>query len=283
MLEYVYSGLSSYNYVANNPISYRDPDGHRICFATEQGEKDFNNAILYLQEHNALHYEKLKQLIDDPNIVIYLHTTDGGIINEFIERQSKEDCHCNTGSTHFNVKSAKWGDIHWNPKSASAYPIPNDVHAGPFFETYSPAIALLHEMIHAWLVFYNPKLERKLFLSASRDHTKPCASCREGFFSPLEQYIVDEFETPAARSIGEIKYGRFRYDNTIKYSVNNPRGTYLNPNGVSVTPMLLTPTPPTPEPQGSGVIEIQPDNSNNTEKKPVSPHQYDQSNSNGLP
>ena len=175
-----YSMLSSYNYVANNPIKLFDSDGKQIIVGIVDAETNKKTQVYYQEgkyykEGTTEEYTTKNVFLNEVKSSIeYLSNSEtaGALISEVgnsteINVTIKEISHMEIGNEN--------GNIEWNPVSGLQFKIDGK------WQEQTPALGLLHELCHTYFEQNKDKL---------------------GGGDP-DKWIIDKVETPVAKDLGE--------------------------------------------------------------------------------
>ncbi len=151
-----YPAWSPFNYVLGNPVLLIDPDGRSVDNiivgdqvwtpgATYKGDVDFGHQVF--EALNSLH-----ETIEAGNVSTKEAT--GNVIMDFVGEDAPDIIISETGPNQGSFTEEKGSQILWNSNA--------DVMVGDYGENtpgvLTSATQLAHEMGHAWLAVYSPKL-----------------------------------------------------------------------------------------------------------------------------
>ena len=221
-----YPSISSFAYVANNPIYYIDPDGRKIIIHYQvDGENRTHNYKYgssydgdnkYLNEvYSALNYI-IENDADFKNVIKTLAGDEIGDVNLFsnIKETNKLIDHPR-GASYFDSEGLNTGgaDIIWDSRKGVEFTNIKGLWSFITGKGYteegfvSPAEVLLHELGHA-----------KNFLKDSDQYMKDHDQHFSGFTNKEEYNVIRFIENPASRKLGRkvIRKGHYgSFYNTV--------------------------------------------------------------------
>jgi RHS repeat-associated protein len=164
-----YAGMSSYAYVANNPVKFVDPDGKRIKIGSTyySYEKDRNyDKIKNNFERNA--YKALDYLYSTKALEVTIgEGKDSQTIKvlDILINDKKNTIKIQEGKTNLH----KDGKISFNPSNGIAFfkdlenPYSRDGKNNPIanYGTNSPSSILAHELIHGYNSLYDKEFKSR--------------------------------------------------------------------------------------------------------------------------
>ncbi|WP_207622383.1 DUF6443 domain-containing protein [Niastella koreensis] len=196
-----YTSLSSYVYVANNPLLFHDPDGKRIKIKYRDDEGHKQKAF-FNEEHGTAVDKKGNEVhgkfVD--NVVAGLKyaqkADENGIIKTVANDKRTVTIKQAFGfnePNHYSSGFLGMGRvIKWNPVAATQL-VDTKNYQMKFLQSFqSPAIGLFHEMNHVYGDFVS-----------HADYMDGTFTKDQVYDNAEERRVILKFETPAAQKLGE--------------------------------------------------------------------------------